>query len=115
MPTIVKPVCITALLLALGACSKLGMGGADEMTWARGALDRNDRLEVVASDSQAKTFTVRLKDSGQLVVLPIDQIIAGPATALQPAKQAATAPAPVDGRAQAPAAAPGTAPADSAA
>jgi hypothetical protein len=115
MPTIVKPVCITALLLALGACSKIGMGGADEMTWARGALDRNDRLEVVASDSQAKTFTVRLKDSGQLVVLPLDQIIAGPAAALQPAKQAATASAPADAPVQAPAAAPGTTPADPAA
>jgi hypothetical protein len=94
MPTIVKPVCIAALILTLSACSKLGMG-QDEMAWAREALDRNDRLQVVASDSQAKTFTVRMKDSGQLVVIPIDQVIAGPAgVAEAPAKQAAAAPPP---------------------
>jgi len=93
MPTIVKPVCIAALVLALGACSKLGMG-QDQMAWAREALDRNDRLQVVASDPQAKTFTVRMKDSGQLVVIPIDQVVAGPAGAVESSsKQAATAPA----------------------
>jgi hypothetical protein len=95
MPTIVKPICIAALVLALSACSKLGMGH-DEMAWAREALDRNDRLQVVASDNQAKTFTVRMKDSGQLVVIPVDQIVAGPAAdvAGAPAKQAALAPPP---------------------
>ena len=92
MPTIVKPIFITALVLALGACSKLGMG-QDEMAWARGALDRNDRLQVVASDPQAKTFTVRMKDSGQLVVIPRAQLGAGPAGVAEgPAKQAAMAP-----------------------
>jgi len=89
MTTIVKSICISALVLALGACSKLGMG-QDEMTWARAALDRNDHLQVVASDPQARTFTVRMKDSSQLVVIPIDQIVAGPAGAWEaPAKQAA--------------------------
>src|SRR5579864_9294248 len=100
MPTIVKPVCIAALVLALSACSKLGTG-QDEMTWARQALDRNDRLQVVASDPQAKTFTVRMKDSGQLVVITVDQIAAGP-LAEAPAKQAAAAP-PVEAPAEAPA------------
>jgi len=102
MPTIVKPICITALVLALGACSKLGMG-QDQMAWAREALDRNEHLQVVASDSQAKTFTVRMKDSGQLVVIPIDQVVAGPAgVAETPAKQVATSP-PAEGPAEAPA------------
>jgi hypothetical protein len=78
MPTIVKPIVAAGLLLALSACSKLGMGGQDQMAWAKDALDRNDRVEVVASDPQAKTFTVRVKDSGQLVVIPVDQIVAGP-------------------------------------
>jgi hypothetical protein len=93
MPTIVKPILAAGLLLALSACSKLGMG-QDEMTWAREALGRNDHLQVVASDSQAKTFTVRLKDSGQLVVIPVDQLVAGPAAAMQASstKQAATSP-----------------------
>lgn len=92
MPTIVK--IAAGLLLALGGCSKLGGGGQDQMAWAKDALERNDRVEVVASDPQAKTFTVRVKESGQLVVLPVDQIIAGPAGALaSPDKQAALTPA----------------------
>jgi hypothetical protein len=102
MPTIVKPVCVAALLLALSACSKLGMG-QDEMAWARQALDRNDRLQVVASDNQAKTFTVRMKDSGQMVVIPVDQIVAGPTGFVEtPAKQAATAPPEAPAEAPAP-------------
>lgn len=93
MPTIVKPMVAATLLLALGACSKLGVGGQDQMAWAKDALERNDRLEVVASDPQARTFTVRLKESGQLVVVPVDQVMAGPAGALVgPDKQAAMTP-----------------------
>jgi hypothetical protein len=93
MPAIVKSMLAAGLLLALSACSKLEGGGQDQMAWAKDALERNDRIEVVASDSQAKTFTVRLKESGQLVVLPIDQVIAGPATVLAaPGKQTAMTP-----------------------
>ena len=92
MPTIVKPIFAAGLLLVLSACSKLG-NGQDQMTWAKEALERNDRVEVVASDSQAKTFTVRVKDSGQLVVIPVDQIVAGPAGAMSASgKQAAVTP-----------------------
>ena len=93
MPTIVKPMLAAGLLLALSACSKLEGGGQDQMAWAKDALERNERIEVVAADPQAKTFTVRVKESGQLVVLPIDQVIAGPAAAVAaPAKQAAMTP-----------------------
>ncbi|MDB6102637.1 MAG: hypothetical protein JWO52_2636 [Gammaproteobacteria bacterium] len=103
MPTIVKPICIAALVLTLSACSKLGMG-QDEMAWARGALDRNDRLQVVAADTGAKTFTVRMKDSGQLVVIPIDKVVAGPSGGAEvPTKQAASAPPPPEAPADAPA------------
>ena len=96
MPTIVKPLLVAGLLLALSACSKLGVGGeSDQMAWAKNALERNDRLEVVASDPQAKTFTVRVKESGQLVVLSVDQVVAGPAGALSaPDKQVAVSEAP---------------------
>jgi hypothetical protein len=69
----------TLTLLALAACSRLGMSQHDEMSWARAALERNDRLQVVASDPQARTFTVRLKDSDELRVLSVDQLVAGPA------------------------------------
>ena len=84
MPTIVKSVCIATLLSAVTACSKLGVG-QDGMTWAREALSRNERLEVVATDPQAKTFTVRLKDTGDLQVIRVDQLSAGPAAATGPA------------------------------
>lgn len=94
MPTIVKPIVAAGLLLALSACSKLGMG-QDQMAWAKDALERNDRVEVVASDPQAKTFTVRVKDSGQLVVIPVDQIVAGPPAAMSGGgKQASAASSP---------------------
>jgi hypothetical protein len=93
MPTIVKTILAGGLLLALSACSKFGGEGPDQMAWAKDALERNDRIEVVASDTQAKTFTVRVKDSGQLVVLPVDQIIAGPAAGLSASgKQASVTP-----------------------
>lgn len=102
MPTIVKTILAGGLLLALSACSKFGGEGPDQMAWAKDALERNDRIEVVASDTQAKTFTVRVKDSGQLVVLPVDQIIAGPASVLSAGKQASVTPTSNTGEAPAP-------------
>jgi hypothetical protein len=82
MHAVLRPGCAAAVaMLALAACSKSSTG-PDEMDWARAALGRNDQLQVVASDLQARTFTVRLKDSGQLRVLPLDQIVAGPQEAL---------------------------------
>src|SRR5579862_931424 len=103
MPTIVKPMLAAGLLLALSACSKLQGGGQEQMAWAKDALERNDRIEVVASDPDAKTFTVRVKESGQLVVVPIDQVIAGPAAALPaPGKQGAMTPTSTTSEAPAP-------------
>ena len=98
MATIVKrasrawaPFCVTALTCAaLAGCSR-GPTGQDEMSWARTALERNAHLEIVATDAQARTFTVRLKDSGELRVLPLDQIAAGPTGEATPGS--ATAPA----------------------
>ena len=58
------------------------------MSWARAALERNGSLEVVAADQQSRTFTVRLKDSGELRVVRADQIVASPA----PAAAGASAP-----------------------
>jgi hypothetical protein len=112
MPTIVKPIAAGAvLLLALSACSKLGMG-QDEMTWARAALERNAHLQVVASDPQARTFTVRLKDSGKTVVVPLDQVVAGPEGAFDAPPQFAESTPTSEAPAEAPAApAPGSAPA----
>ena len=66
-------------LFGLAACNKLGLGGgADEMSWARAALERNDRIEIVATDPATNTFTVRVKESGDLRTVRADQVIAGP-------------------------------------
>jgi hypothetical protein len=66
-------------LLGLVACSKLGLGSdGDEMSWARAALERNSHLEVVAADPQTSTFTVRVKDTGELRMIRADQVVGGP-------------------------------------
>ncbi|HEY6825201.1 MAG TPA: hypothetical protein VI195_12215 [Steroidobacteraceae bacterium] len=69
--------CIASVgFLALGAC---GREGQDEMSWARGALERNKSLEVVAADQQSRTFTVRLKEGGELRTVRADQVVGSPA------------------------------------
>ena len=66
-------------LFSITACGKLGLGGSsDEMSWARAALERNDRIEVVAADPATSTFTVRIKETGDLRMVRADQVIAGP-------------------------------------
>ncbi len=64
-------------LFGLAACNKAG-GGSDEMGWARAALERNDHIEIVASDPSTSTFTVRVKDTGELRTVRTDQVIAAP-------------------------------------
>ncbi len=82
--------CLGALtLLGLPACSKLNPG-QDEMSWARAALERNTRIQVVASDAQASTFTIRMKDTGEVRVVPLNQVVAGPPSAA-PAPSASAA------------------------
>jgi hypothetical protein len=65
-------------ILLLPAC---GREGPDEMSWARAALERNKGLEVVAADPQTRTFTVRLKESGELRTVRADEIVAVPVAA----------------------------------
>ena len=82
-------------VLAIVAC---GREGQDEMSWARAALERNDRIEVVAADQQSRTFTVRVKDTGELRMLRADQVTSGPslsaaAPAAAVAKSGSAAPA----------------------
>jgi hypothetical protein len=75
-------------LVGLAACAQEGQ---DEMSWARAALARNDRIEVVGADQQSRTFTVRVKDTGELRILRADQLIAGPALAANAPPAAAPA------------------------
>jgi hypothetical protein len=66
-------------LFSITACGKLGLGGSsDEMSWARAALERNDRIEVVAVDPATNSFTVRIKETGDLRMVRVDQVVAGP-------------------------------------
>ena len=62
--------CVGLLLLA--AC---GREGQNEMSWARAALERNKALEVVAADQQTRTFTVRLRESGELRTVRADEVV----------------------------------------
>jgi hypothetical protein len=73
-------VCLaTVALFGIAACAKLGLGGgSDEMSWARAALERNDRVEIVAVDPATNTFTVRIKETGDLRTVRADQVVAGP-------------------------------------
>jgi hypothetical protein len=78
-------------LLLLGACNRQGQ---DEMSWARTALERNGQIEIVAADPQSRTFTVRVKDTGELRMVRADEVIAGPAGSAAPqAAQSAAPPA----------------------
>jgi hypothetical protein len=73
-----------AALVTIGACSREGQ---DEMSWAQAALERNSNIEVVGTDQQTHTFTVRVKDTGELRTVRADQVVGSPA----PAALAATA------------------------
>lgn len=81
-----------AALLLIAACAG---GGQDEMTWARAALERNGRIEVVASDAQTRTFTVRVKDTGEVRIVRVDQLVGDPAAATASAQAPVPAAAPV--------------------
>jgi hypothetical protein len=73
-------ICLAAVaVFSITACGKLGLGGSsDEMSWARAALERNDRIEVVAVDPATNSFTVRIKETGDLRMVRVDQVVAGP-------------------------------------
>ena len=81
-----------AAVLLLAACAR---GGQDEMSWARAALERNGQIEVVASDAQTRTFTVRVKDTGEVRIVHVDQLVGDPAAASTAAQTSAPAAAPV--------------------
>jgi hypothetical protein len=76
--------------MLLAACAR---GGQDEMSWARAALERNGQIEVVASDAQTRTFTVRVKDTGEVRIVRVDQLVG--ATAAAPTAAVTPAAAPV--------------------
>jgi hypothetical protein len=90
-----RAICVIgSALLILTACDKLA---SDDTQFARAALERNEQLSIVAFDKNAKTFTVKVRDTGEIKVVRADQIIATVPGAEAPAaaRPAAAAPAPV--------------------
>jgi hypothetical protein len=65
-----------------------------ELTWARAALERNPRYEVLASDAQTRVFTVRDRSTGQVQTLNLNDLAAAPIAQLRaPPPSVAAAPA----------------------
>jgi len=69
-----------AVLFLLSGCGKFASTGASNGTdaaadFARAALERNEQISVVAFDKKENTFTVRVKDTGELHIVRVDQII----------------------------------------
>ena len=91
-------------LVALAGCQK---APRDDISWAQRALERNPQLQIVAVDRQARAFTVRLNDTGELRMVQADDVVgslpsvapaATPATAANapaPAKPTSAAPPPI--------------------
>jgi len=74
-------VLVTALatLVAATACQQREQPAEDrEMDWARAALERNPAIEVVAADPEARRFTVRMRETGELATVALGTIMAGP-------------------------------------
>src|SRR5581483_12409995 len=69
-----------AALFLLSGCGKFASDGGGNGTdaaadFARAALERNEQISVVAFDKKENTFTVRVKDTGELHIVRVDQII----------------------------------------
>ena len=89
---------IAALVLATG-CAKQDETKESErhdqdVAWARAALERNPQLEVVATDTDARTFTVKHRGSGAVQVVSLDKLAAIPVTDLTGGSTTAPAVAP---------------------
>jgi hypothetical protein len=98
------PAAACVALVTIAACSGERQ---DEMSWAQAALERNANIEVVGADQQNRTLTVKLKDTGALRTVRLDQLIASPPQTV--ATESAQPQTPTQSAATAPAAAPATA------
>jgi hypothetical protein len=96
-------------VLAIAACARQQ---DDTMSWAKAALSRNGKLEIVAVDPQSRTFTVRMKDSGELRVVKADDVVGttGEAARAPAAAASAANPSMAASATAAPAASPAAAP-----
>jgi hypothetical protein len=85
---------LTLSCIALAVLSACNRGGDQpplipteppELTWARSALERNPQLEVLASDSQTRVFTVRNRVTGRVETINLNDLAAAPITQLRAA------------------------------
>lgn len=69
---------------------------ANELIWARSALERNPQIEVIASDTQSGVFTIRDRNTGVVEAVKLNELAAAPVSQLKtaPATSTATASAP---------------------
>jgi len=88
-------------LAVLSACNRGGEQASTlpsepaELTWARAALERNPRYEVLASDTQTRVFTVRDRSTGQVQTINLNDLAAAPIAQLKsPSALATPLPAP---------------------
>lgn len=91
-------------LLALAGCeqrTEMKTQASEEFEWARAALQRNPALEVIAADTQAEVFTVKVKRTGATQVIKMQELAAAPVSDIVAAALAA-APAPAYSSAPAP-------------
>lgn len=86
-------------LAVLAACNRAPQATATtstepaELAWARSALERNPRYEVLASDRQTRVFTIRDRTTGQVQTINLNELAAAPIAQLRSAPPA-SAPTP---------------------
>lgn len=59
-----------------------GGESANELNWARAALQRNPTIEIVATDTNAGVFTIRSKDTGEIRAVKASELAAVPVSFL---------------------------------
>lgn len=98
------PARLTLSCVALAVLSACNNGGNEptaalpsepaEIAWARSALDRNPRYEVLASDTKTRVFTVRDRTTGQVQTINLNDLAAAPVAQLNAPASAIAAAAP---------------------
>ena len=79
---------VCSALVILSACQQgkqqpaTAAQAPNELAWARGALDRNPNLEVVATDTQAGVFTVHDRATGEVHAVKASELAAVPLSQL---------------------------------
>jgi hypothetical protein len=87
---------LASSLLLVAACQRAEraepVNATAELDWARAALQRNPQLELVATDANARVFTIRDKSSGEVRVIKLEELAAAPITQLTAAPANASLP-----------------------